>query len=237
MKLGLNTPPLGKLDWLSHFCMMLMGNSRRGVSFVTKNGAVILAAVLIVSGCGGKGGYQVGSSSGYNTASSSNSESSSNLAPASVDTPPGDTITVDDDKFKSAIEYHSGVAKIGDLGDTVLWTLVAQKEKTTGATRYYVQWTNIYSSREWRFYSYANNDAAANLEMIPLGRNVHSCYSNLHTCLYDETYNIYFSKAEIEKGKSAGLAFKIFAKDGSSKVTTVPSTLVTALLTTMSGKA
>jgi hypothetical protein len=162
---------------------------------------IILAALVGLVGCGAIGAPDVG--------------------------PPPATITVKSDPYKDSIEYQSGVSKSGSLMDQDIWLLIAQKNRKTGRIIYYVQWANVYDADGWRFYSYANAEGGEKLEFEEVSRDVSNCGSG--TCIHDETYNIYLTPEKLSHGATSGISFKIFARDGTSKLVVIPGPVISAL--------
>jgi hypothetical protein len=141
---------------------------------------------------------------------------------------PSNAITVEDDQYQPYIEYSSEGSIQGPLDNSVIWVLLARKERATGTVKYFTQWGNFYSTDGWKFYFKANDNNATKLEFVEVGRDVGKCYSS--GCSKTETYNIYFTPEQMNAGAVSGLNFKVFAQDGSSQTSTIPAPLVKALL-------
>lgn len=141
-------------------------------------------------------------------------------------------ISVKDDQFSKYINYSTGLTKEGNLYDSTAWVLVANKDKKTNKKFYYIQWMNLYSSNGWRFYYRAANDDAVELKLDQVSRDVSSC-GKYRGCTYDETYNIYLTDEMVKKAYDKGMSIKIYAKDSSSKIVTIPAFLVKSLLNRM----
>jgi hypothetical protein len=151
-----------------------------------------------------------------------------------------DKITIDDDPYKSFIEYKSEEYASEDIEENSrssfqLWALFATKNRKDGTKKYYIQWVNIYSDSDWRKFYKAATDKAQALKYRVVDRDVSSCYaSNLYagagSCSYSETANIYFPENLLLNSANTGINIKVMAKAHEGKYVHIPGTLITALL-------
>jgi hypothetical protein len=160
--------------------------------------------------------------------SASRTSYSAPTAPATHNKTPSNIISVSDDQYQPYIEYSSEASVEGPLDDSYIWVLVARKDRASGVVRYYTQWGNFYTKDGWKFYFKANDSKATALDFDEVDREVGKCYSS--GCTHTETYNITFTSEQMAVGASEGLNFKVYAQDGSSRTTTIPATLVKALV-------
>ena len=144
---------------------------------------------------------------------------------------PSNDINVENDPYKKFTKYTSEAAIFGLKYDRILWVLVGTKDRQTGSRNFYVQWVGAYRSNNWKYYVQASNNKAETLRFVVVDRDVVSCSGSF--CIYNETFNIYFTEDQIHEGASSGLIFKVFAKDGTEKPTVVPGSLVQSMLLAM----
>jgi hypothetical protein len=168
---------------------------------------------LALAACGSPSSTYNYSSAGYTTAA----------APKNSD-PSGPVIK--NDPYSPAIEVEMGGGKREGNG-TQIYGLYGAIEKKAGTTRTYVQWAEVYSGSEWRFYSRASNNQGAPLEFKQVDRKVASC-SGRGSCVYDETYNVYLTPTQLRQGAVDGLSFKIFGRNGDERIVSLPAAAVSA---------
>lgn len=105
--------------------------------------------------------------------------------------------------------------------DFEAYTLVGKINKKSGEASFAVQWVRIYKATGWRHYQRASDASGTPLTFKEVSRSATACARG--SCLYDETYNIYFSKEQVASGMLEGLDFKIYARDSSSAVVRIPA--------------
>lgn len=145
---------------------------------------------------------------------------------------PSNYISVENDPFEKWVTYTSEVGQSGYLGDTISWILTGENSRDKEQQQYYVQWGNVYTSENWRYYTRSNNNKAEQLSFATVDRDVSSC-DTYTGCVFTEIFNIYFTSEQMQEASIKGLTFKVFARDGTEKTTLVATSLVQALLTAM----
>ena len=171
----------------------------------------LLLIAFVCAGCvGGSGGY----SPNYSYAASTSA------APKNTDP---STVTIKQSAYATSIEVESDVGERAGDGTTI-YLLAGSIDKKTGAVRTFVQWGEIYTARDWRFYSRASTNKSEPLEFNEVSRKVSSCSRG--SCVYNEMYNVYFTPAQMRQAGSAGLDFKVFGRRGDERVVTIPAAVV-----------
>lgn len=135
--------------------------------------------------------------------------------------------TIKDDSYSPNIQVRATGGERGSPGEgqgIELWGLFANINKQSGAVVTYVQWSDAYWDKEWRFYSRASTNKGQQLSFDTVDRTVSKC--SYGTCIYAETYNIMMPAAELRSGAKDGISFKIYSKTGVERVITIPAEIV-----------
>lgn len=143
------------------------------------------------------------------------------------------TIQVTDDPYQDHIKYMSGLGSEGVAGrDYTVWAVLGVKSRKSPEALFYVQWRNSYFTADWRFYFRASDAGANELKIEEVKSDVENCSSS-GACFHEERFNIFFSLPQMTAGRTAGISFKMYARDGSSKVVSVHPRVVDSLLRKM----
>jgi len=127
------------------------------------------------------------------------------------------------DRFSPAIEVKMTPGKRGQAPDgTEIISLNGQIDRKTGSTLTWVSWTEVYTDRQWRFYSRASSDKGKALSMKEVDRSVHRCSSG--TCVYSETYSVMVPLPDLEAAMAGGgIKFKLYGKLGDERLVHLPA--------------
>lgn len=112
----------------------------------------------------------------------------------------------------------------GSTGLDEVYLLLSKTHRKGDATLVYVQWTAIYAAPASRSYNRASSDNARPYDFQELDRKVGHCGSS--GCVYGETYNITIPPADLKRGASEGIRFKIYARNGDDVVVQLPASLI-----------
>lgn len=133
--------------------------------------------------------------------------------------------SIKEDKFSPFIKVETEVGRKQNNKGSQMYSLNGAIDRKNGVTVTFVQWVEVYSAKEWRFYYRASDDSGTSLDFHKVARNVSSCTSGIG-CVYDEVYNIYFTPAQIKAAKTNGLLFKIYGKRSDERVVNIPANVV-----------
>lgn len=132
--------------------------------------------------------------------------------------------TIENDPYSISIDIttESATRRSPDLSQ--VYNLLSKTHRKGDVTLAYVQWSAIYTDRTWRFYNRASNDKGQSYDFREVARDVHRCSSS--RCLYNETYNIVIPPADLRRGATEGIRFKIYARNGGDVLVEIPASLV-----------
>lgn len=125
--------------------------------------------------------------------------------------------SIKNDRYSPTIDVKTEGGERGAHPTGVeLYGLYAKIDRSTGKVTAYVQWSDVYTDRAWRFYNRASNDKGQRYDFDKVDRSVSSC--SYGTCVYAETYNIQIPQVDIRAGARNGVNFKIFSQTGQERV-------------------
>lgn len=175
----------------------------------------VLAVVLLLGACAGPPRYGVTSSSRDGVAPT---------AAAAM------TVTTVDDRAQPAVKFKSRTFDHGPPEDKVLWALIAVRQRATGQSHFYLQWKNVYGAAAWRKFATAMAGTTELLTLTTLKRDIELCTPKAG-CVFEELYNIDLSRSLLERAAAqGGMAVRVSAEDGTTRVSAVPGALIAALL-------
>jgi hypothetical protein len=129
------------------------------------------------------------------------------------------------DAYSPAIDVTCDPGERGSVpAGTEIYGLYGKIDRASGRSTTFVQWGEVYTDRDWRFFSRASNDKGQSLDFDKIDRKVSSCSRG--TCVYSETYNIYLSSADLRTGASQGISFKIYGRKGDERIVNLPADMV-----------
>ncbi|MCA0246374.1 MAG: hypothetical protein LCH93_07125 [Proteobacteria bacterium] len=131
---------------------------------------------------------------------------------------------IESDPYSTTIDVKTKSATRKGTEVTEVYGLYSKTLRKGNATRVYVQWSAIYSDRTWHIYNRASNDKGQSYDFQEVERDVGSCRSQ--RCVYRETYNIIIPLADLKRGATDGIRFKIYARSGDSAVVELPASLI-----------
>jgi len=183
-----------------------------------------VAAVVLLLGC----------AAGCATAPSALSPTEARVASATgLLTNP--RITVHDERGAPSISYASDIVK-ADESSGVFWMWQSTKERESGERLHGVFWTRTYVAREPHVYQSATLADGSSAALIPDevydGRHITSTCDG-STCRISESWVVLFDEEHVKAASSSDLAFTMHAKDGTATTTTIPGTLIAAVLRSM----
>lgn len=125
-----------------------------------------------------------------------------------------------DDPYATFIKVATEPGERGgaEVGAIETYGLYATIDKKTGSVVRYVQWSEVYSDRNWRFYSSAATNRGEALSFKEVDRSVNSCSPALGTCIYTEVYNIMMPAGVLADAAKNGLNFKVTGRRGDVRV-------------------
>lgn len=131
---------------------------------------------------------------------------------------------IENDPYSISIDIttDSATRRSGDLSQ--VYNLLSKTHRKGDVTLVYVQWSAIYTARTWRFYNRASNDKGQSYDFRQVNRDVAGCPSS--RCVYNETYNIIIPPADLRRGATEGIRFKIYARNGGDVLVEIPASLV-----------
>lgn len=127
-------------------------------------------------------------------------------------------LSVQDDSFRPYILFEYAFQDEDSRG-AVIYSLIATVDRKTKAKGFYLDWSEVYIDRDWRFYSGAGTSNAEQLPFSQLDRKVASCRAG--SCVYSEAYRIRLSEAQFRRGETTGLAVKVFSGRAPDRLTII----------------
>lgn len=151
-----------------------------------------------------------------------NSSGASNAAQPSRATDPHSPY-IENDPYSTSIDVKTKTALRDTVELTQLYTLRGRVDRETGLTLALIQWSAVYTRRTWHFYFKASNDRGQSYDLREVNREVRACPDR---CVYAETYNIFIPLADLQRGATDGIRFKIYARSGDSVIVELPASLI-----------
>lgn len=130
---------------------------------------------------------------------------------------------IENDPYSTSIDVKTKAALRDTVELTQLYALRGRVDRETGRTLALVQWSAVYTRHTWHFYFKASNDRGQSYDFREVNREVRACPNR---CVYAETYNIFIPLADLQRGATDGIRFKIYARSGDSAVVELPASLI-----------
>lgn len=201
-----------KIRWL--WMVLARTFPKRGGEINMRVIATGVAAVLVLAGC-------------YGPTPTYSSYSGGGSNYARPDTAPSSP-SIKEDAYNPSIEVETDIGeRKSPGGGTEIYGLYAKIDRASGVVVTYVQWSTIYTSSEWLFFSRASSSQGKAYDFRQVNRKVSSC-SRYSGCVYTETYNIYIPAQDMRTGAKSGISFKIYGKTGAERVIDLSADLVAA---------
>lgn len=140
---------------------------------------------------------------------------------------PSEEITLRDDEFRPFVEYATAATRVSSYPNLFFFNLIARVDRKTGNTSTFVSLVIAYPGRHKREYESARNARAEVLRFYEPTRH-RSCKKG--TCVVDETLMIGIPESELRQAPPGGYQLKVFARDGSDVLVTIPQAAIEKLL-------
>jgi len=143
-----------------------------------------------------------------------------------INPPPSKEITLRDDEFRPFVEYATPSIRMSSYPNYIFLRLVARIDRKTGERSTLAGLAFVYPGRAMRKYNSARKARAEVLRFYKPTRN-RSCEECV--CSVTERLMIGIPETELRQAPPSGYKFKVFARDGSEALITIPQDAIEQL--------
>ena len=149
------------------------------------------------------------------------------LSGCQINPAPSEEVTLRDDEFRPFVEYATGPTRVSSYPDRFIFHLIARVDRKTGKTSTFVSLVIAYPGRHKREYESARN---ARAEVLRFYEPVRQRSCEKRVCTMTETLMIGIPETELRRAPPGGYQLKVFARDGSDVLVTIPQAAIEKLL-------
>ena len=147
---------------------------------------------------------------------------------------PSEEITLRDDEFRPFVEHATPTIRVSSYPNRFIVNLIARVDRKTGKTSTLVSLVIAYEGTRMRKFKSARN---ARAEALRFYKPTRHRLCNEGWCSFDETLLIGIPETELRQASPSGYQLKVFARDNSTLLITIPRSVIERLLAKLDKRA